>query len=286
MAYLPVEIVRDIVEMAADHADFATGTKLDGLSRTVRQWVGPVLFQNVILHDPLSAIGFSERLRRAPSHTADSPPTHSVIRDKKFYANTVKFLSITNAKTPYHILENIFEVCSGVSILELDNFYVELSLPHVQVAMRPQQLIWPALFATTSAIDTFENVTHIWFTLRQDAFPDWPRNLKCLALPIRPIDLAEDPQQQWIVDILNLPKMSLLVLNVLPRYQYLSASQDDSVPMKAAEIWDRYLKDVRDSRVMVRNVNANIEDLSVFRQTGESLWTRAQSLGIRHPKFR
>lgn len=281
---LPIELVRDIIEIAADN-DFATAMELDILNRTVRQWVGPIIFRRVILHDASSLIQFAELLRQAPSYSSDPTQSHCIVRDRKFYAEAVKFISMMHVRTPFHLVEHIFSVCSGITTLELDNFYVELSLPHVQATMRPQRLIWPTLFVTTHMCPTFSNVTHVWFSSRQEVFHNWPPSLKCLAFPIRPIDLAEDPRQDWLINILNIPLLTLLVLNVLPRYQYLSASLDDTTPMQSPELWDRYLKQFRDERIVIRSINTVSEDLEVCRQTGESLWTRAQRLGTRHSDF-
>lgn len=43
LSQLPVEVVRDILEMAA-RDDLATAATLDRVSRTVREWIGPVLY--------------------------------------------------------------------------------------------------------------------------------------------------------------------------------------------------------------------------------------------------
>lgn len=276
LARLPVEIIRDILEIAA-WSDQATAAMLDRVSRTVRNWIGPILYHTVILHSPDAFIGFLELLRVVPLYAT------GITRDAAFYTQSVQYLSIANVRLPSHLIEPLEKICGNVKTLETDHHFV---LP-TDTRMCPRQLITSSIsLISINFTDTifYSNLTHLWFTVPCPlAVLAYPQQLVCLGLSLRTADLW---LHAWLDSILSMARLQLLVVNLIEGHHYLSTVIREREDLSPDTVWRDIMNDHIDERIVIRQASTYLEDPAISRHTGESLWSQAVREGLRHPKFR
>ena len=298
---LPVEIVRDIFEFAA-WSDKRTAIVLDRVNRTVHGWMNRPIYEEVILHDPYSLVTFSEVIRQVPSnpHTPEvSPPLGyspglyarplSIARDFAFFRDTVKYLSVMQVNIPFHHIRNIFIVCVGVRVLEIDNPY----LPFPRTTMQPSELILGGIKPDIFDSLMFQNVTHLWLSSTSPAITgilEYPPQLVYIAIPLR-VPSGGWHQRRHVEDEARLLKamaltsVKLIIINIEKGYIYLTTKSQYSVPPRAEEVWRNVLYHIQDSRLLVRVPKDLAKEPELARKQGTSVWDRAIRDGIRHPVF-
>jgi hypothetical protein len=298
---LPVEIVRDVFEFAA-WSDKRTAIALDRVNRTVHGWMKRPIYEEVILHDPYSLVTFSEVIRQAPgiphSSESPSPPGHfpelhvrplPIARDFAFFRDTVKYLSIMQVNIPFHHVRNIFIVCVGIRVLEIDNPY----LPFPPTTMQPSELILGGIKPDIFDSQMFRNVTHLWLSSTSPAITgilEYPPQLVYIAIPLR-VPSGGGYQRRRVEDEARLLKamaltsVKLIVINIEKGYIFLTTKLQYSVPPRADEVWRDVLYHIQDSRLLVRVPKDLAKEPELARKQGLSVWDRAIRDGMRHPMF-
>ena len=298
---LPVEIVRDIFEFAA-WSDKQTAIVLDRVNRIVHGWMNRPIYEEVILHDPLSLVTFSEVIRQAPDiphPSANSyPPEHSprlhacplsIARDFAFFRDTVKYLSVVHVSIPFHYVENIFIACVGVRVLEIDNPY----LPFPDTTMQPSGLILDGIRPDIFDGQIFRNVTRLWLSSTSPAITgilENPPQLVDIAIPLR-VPSIGGYQRRHVKDearllkVMALTSVKLIIINIVKGYIHLTTKTQHSVPLRAEEVWRDVLYHVQDPRLLVRVPKELAKEPGLARKQGMSVWDRAIRDGMRHPVF-
>ncbi|KAH7921226.1 hypothetical protein BV22DRAFT_1198350 [Leucogyrophana mollusca] len=105
MANLPIELVRKVFETATvDHPTYAP--KFTLISRDVREWTEPLMYETVILSSKMACKGFLRAINR---------------KGPEFIARHVKVLNIQQPETPdvqyFPIIKSIVQACIGVTNL-------------------------------------------------------------------------------------------------------------------------------------------------------------------------
>jgi hypothetical protein len=285
---LPPEILRDIVELAARN-DPATAARLEQTCFTFREWVGPILYDTVLLHSSSALIGFAFLLRLAPVDS--STPYSRVERSQGFYAKHVRYLSIQRVNIPSHIIEDIPRICTNVAIYETSLSLDVLRNYTLWPSLR--QLIYNGNYPIPFHQNRWDNLTHLWLcSFSWDPFQIvTPPNLRYISVPLHINEIELSPNK-LVVDMFfhkDLPRLELLVLDIFPPSSFLSAREVARVVPPASQIWDTVLKRCRDPRVVVRTHNdvpQHYDFVAEERKTGLSMWTRAVRDGIRHPDFK
>jgi len=300
LAKLPVEVVRDAFEFAA-WSDKRTATVLDRVCRAVHGWMSRPIYEEVILHDPYSLITFSEVIRQAPGipHSLESPPPEhfpelyahlpSIARDFAFFRDTVKYLSVVHVSIPFHYVRNIFIVCIGVRVLEIDNPY----LPFPPTTMQPPELILGGIKPDIFVGHMFRNVTRLWLASDSPAITrivEYPPQLEYIAIPLRVTSGGEKRRthvegEARLFTAMALTTVELIVINIEKDYTYLTTRPQDWVPPRAEEVWRDVLYQIRDSRLLVRVPEELAKEPELARKQGVSVWDRAIRDGMRHPGF-
>jgi len=294
---LPVEIIRDVFEFAA-WSDKRTATALDRVNHTIHGWMNRPIYEEVILHDPYSLVTFSEVIRQAPGipHSSESPSppgqfpglhAHplSIARDFAFFRDTVKYLSVMHVNIPFHHVRNIFIVCAGVRVLEIDNPY----LPFPPTTMQPSELIMGGIKPDIFASQMFRNVSRLWLASASPAITrilEYPPQLEYIAIPLRVgghrrIRVEDEAR---ILTAMALTSVELIIINIEKAYTYLTTKPQYWVP-RAEEVWRDALYHIQDSRLLVRVPEDLAEEPELARKQGMSIWDRATHDGVRHPVF-
>ena len=300
LAKLPVEIVQDAFEFAA-WSDKRTATVLDRVCRAVHGWMSRPIYEEVILRDPYSLVTFSEVLRQVPGipHSPESPPSEhfpelharppSIARDFAFFRDTVKYLSVIHVSIPFHYVRNIFIVCVGVRVLEIDNPY----LPFPPTTMQPSELILGGIKPDIFVGQMFRNVTRLWFASATPAITkivQYPPQLEYIAIPLR-VTSGGEKRRTHVEDrarldtAMALTTVKLIIINVEKDYTYLTTRPQDWVPPRAEEVWRDVLYQIQDSRLLVRIPEEFAKEPELARKQGVSLWDRAIRDGMRFPGF-
>jgi hypothetical protein len=269
LALLPVEIVRDILEIAA-RSDIATAATLEHVSQTVRRWIGPILYQTVLLRTPDSFISFVEMLRSVPAVAT------GITRDMAFYRQSIQQMAIGRSiRLPPNYMEPLVPICGDVKTLELERCFIL----GPELKLQPRQLITSSLSKMFSKSWLLSRVTHLWLNSPQPlaSFP-CPETLICLAIPLR---VAEQNQVAF-QEILALPNLKLFVINLMPRAHALSTRIDNTPELSPSEVWNSIWKERCDSRIVIRQSD---EEAWVSCRSEESPWRRAIREGLRHPNF-
>lgn len=276
---LPVEIIRDIVEFAC-RTDSATAATLDCVCFAFRKWTGPLLYQTVLLHSPSPLISFIETIIAAPSVST------GVQRDRGFYATHVKYMSIRNAKLPSHHLHTIYEICSGIQTLELDDDRgLELVRPD---AARPKELILTRqLGKHREIIPMLCELESLWI-IEASSYPHILNSgLRRLGFSMRFMELYWLTKSGWFEQIhQSLPMLDMLVIT-LSRGQYLhSRGTASNHVFTPSDVWASDMKTVRDPRIYIRPIHPSAEQLVVdSRELGVDVWTLALLDAVQHPIF-
>jgi hypothetical protein len=270
LALLPVEIVRDILEIAA-RSDRPTAATLERVSQTVRQWIGPILYQAVLLRTADSFVSFVEMLRDVPAVAT------GIIRDMAFYQQSIQRMSIRGGVfLPESYMEYLVPICGDVKTLEIER----CSIIGAKLKFQPRQLIASMLTNKFSQSWLLSRVTHLWLNSPQLLISlPCPETVICLAIPLR---IAEKNQVAFQA-ILELPNLKLFVINLMPRAHALSTRIDNTPELSPAEVWNNIWKEQCDSRIFIQQADA---EAWVCGRAEESLWRRAMREGLRHPDFR
>ena len=298
---LPVEIVRDVFEFAA-WSDKRTATALDRVSRTVHKWMNRPIYEEVILHDALSLVAFSELIRQAPGipHSPESPPPSenfpelharplSIARDFAFFRDTVKYLSVMHVNIPFHYVRNIWKACIGVRILEIDNPY----LPFPPTTMQPSELILGSIKPDIFIGQMFRNVTRLWLATASPTITrivEYPLQLEYIAIPLRVTSggmhrRTHVEDEARLLTAMALTTVELIVINIEKDYTYLTTKPQDWRPPRAEEVWRDVLYQIQDSRLLVRVPKELAKEPELARKQGISVWDRAIRDGMRRPGF-
>lgn len=293
---LPVEIVRDVFEFAA-WSDKRTAVALDRVSRTLHAWMSRPIYEEVILHEPYSLVSFSEVIRQAPGipHSSESPEhvpgLHarplSIARDFAFFRDTVKYLSVMYANIPFHNIENIFIVCTGVRVLEIDNPY----LPFPSTTMQPSELILGGIKPDIFVSQMFRNVTRLWLASTSPATTgilEYPPQLVYIAIPLRVKyggQRRHEGDETRLLTAMTLTSVKLIIINIEKSYIYLTTKSQYLAPPRAEQIWRDVLFHIQDSRLLVRVPEDLAKEPELARKQGISVWDRAILDGTRHPVF-
>jgi hypothetical protein len=301
LAKLPVEIVRDAFEFAA-WSDKRTAIALDRVSRTVHGWMNRPIYEEVILHDPLPLIAFSELIRQAPGipRSPEGPPPSghflephahplSIARDFAFFRDTVKYLSVMHVSIPFHYIRDIFKVCVGVRVLEIDNPY----LPFPPTTMQPSELILGSIKPDIFVGQMFKNITRLWFASASPAITrivEYPPQLECIAIPLRVTSggtrrRTHMEDEARLLTAMALTTVELIVINIEKDYTFLTTKSQDWIPPRAEEVWRDVLYQIQDPRLLVRVPKELAKEPKLAREQGVSVWDRAIRDGIRHPGF-
>jgi hypothetical protein len=301
LAKLPVEIVRDVFEFAA-WSNKRTAAVLDCVSRTVHGWMNRPIYEEVILHDPHSLLNFSELIRQVPgipySLESSPPPEHflgiharplSIARDFTFFRDTVKYLSVMHVKIPFHYVRDIFKVCVGVRVLEIDNPY----LPFPPTTLQPSELILGGIKPDMFAYQMFRNVTHLWLAGTSPSITrivEYPPQLRCIAIPLRVTSGGTHRRTHMednarLFKAMTLTTVELIIINIEKDYTYLTTKAQDWIPPRAEEVWRDVLYQIQDPRLLVRVPKELAKEPEIARKQGMSIWDRAIRDGMRHPGF-
>lgn len=228
----------------------------------------------VILRTTDKFVAFTEHLRTVPTIST------GITRDIGFYRRSIKHLSIGWIQLPLHYMELLEPVCQDLTTLELDR----CSLVSPNTELSPRQLITATVFSAYSHSQLLSRVTHLWLTVPQShtSFV-LPETLQYLALPLRAKSLS-DMGRTLFQDVLALPNLKLLVINLIPKLHTLSVKLDTTPDLSPAEIWARITFEQGYERIIIRNSSKGYaEELSEFRSSGKSLWQTALREGLRHP---
>jgi len=269
LALLPVELIRDILEIAA-RSHSPTAATLERVSQIVRQWIGPIRYHTVDLHTASAFIGFVEMLRSVP------PVATGITRDIAFYRQSIQQMSIKRSiSLPSNYMEYLVPICGDVKTLELERCFIV----DPELKLQPRQLITSMITNSFSKSWLLSRVTHLWLNSPQtlSSFPH-PETLTCLAIPLRVAEQHEIAFQE----ILALPNLKLFVINLIPRRHALSTKVDDTPELSPSEVWNIIWKEACDSRIVIRQSD---EEACISRRSEESIWKRAVREGLRHPNF-
>lgn len=282
---LPSELMRDIIELAARN-DPATAKNIAGTCFVFHQWVGPILFETIVLHTTAKLIRFVEQLRCA---TQGPWAGSRITRDEEFYSRHVRYLSILNINLPYQSLDEIHRICNNITTYETASYEM---LRRIRLGDL-RQLIYKSARPLPSVDHGWKHLTHIWLHINiADPFAFiTPPNLQYLAIPIGDWELTYSPSSlQRIREIVySLPKLRLLVIQVSSRRRVSWMNKyvrpDASL---LSEIWAGQLGDFRDYRLVLWGqpivpMKENEDAVSLARRSGVSLWDRAAREGSRHP---
>jgi hypothetical protein len=282
---LPSELLRDIVELAARNHP-PTAKNIAGACFAFHQWVGPILFEKIVLHSTAKLLRFVEQLRCA---TEGPWASSRITRSEEFYSRHVRYLSILNINLPYQSLDVIHRICNNITTYETASYEMLRRSPLGDL----RQLIYKSARPLPFVDHGWTNLTHIWLHINiADPFTYiLPPNLQYLAIPIGDWELSYSPSSfQKIREIVqSLPKLQLLVIQVSSRRRVSWMSKylkpDASL---LSEIWAGQLGQFRDHRLIlwgqpIAPMEPNEDAVSLSRQTGVSLWDRAVQEGFRHP---
>lgn len=275
---LPIEIIRDIVEFACRN-DAATAARLDRVCFAFRQWIGPLLYQVVVLHDPSSLIGFIETVLSAPL------VSKGVQRDRDFYATYVEYVSIRNARLPAHHLHVIYEICTGIKTLELDDDR-DLELVRHDAAQPRELILTRQLGKFTENVPMLSELESMWIVEAIPLPPTRTLGLQRLGFSIRVMELYWLRKSGWFARIKQeLPALQMLVINLSQGQYLLSRRTTANHVFSPSDVWATdIMKDVVDSRIYIRPVHPSAEQLVIHsRELREDLWTLALRDAVRHP---
>ncbi|PVF97049.1 hypothetical protein CPB86DRAFT_815898 [Serendipita vermifera] len=285
---LPTEILREIVEWAAQR-DPATAARLEQTCFSFREWVGPILYDTVLLHSSSALINFAFMLTSAPVTRDDH--LSRIERTRDFYAKHVRYLSVKKASVPTHIIEDIPRICTNIvtyeTTLNLDVLKNQAVWPNLR------QLIYYRSDRIPYAEDRWESLTHLWLcTFFWDPFHlVTPPNLRYIAIPMHINDM-EASLQSLVKDIFlrrGLTRLKLVVLDIFPPTSFLTAREVEETVPSASTLWATRLNGLRDPRVVVRTHDEGSRHkdfMEEARRTGVSMWARAVRDGMRHPAYK
>ncbi|VDB95272.1 unnamed protein product [Peniophora sp. CBMAI 1063] len=211
-AALPVELVRDILELAAE-GDLATSTTLTRVNRAVKSWIEPALYETVVLESASALSSFSAVLEQRPRLAAH-----------------VKHLGLI-APGPIPTVHRILHACARVPSLacgfSLPSYATQFAgEPPLALAAREQHLLmsacrdgrWDSALASPYTTHLRLHIdAESWDVLSPARLAAWPAltHFAVVLSPCTPIPSAPDDIPDALLSFLRvLDELPLQVLLV------------------------------------------------------------------------